>query len=147
MDAEIEIWTQWLLPYESRLLPLHHSAIFWRFVWGLNPWPPTWQAGVLSNWTNEPYFGREDRNRTYVSWFWGPDDFQLSLPPYMKGDSFNLTLTPLSEPFIKRVNGHFYLVILMRFELMSSDRKSDILDHYTIGPYCAVIIKTIISNI
>ena len=27
LDAEIEIWTQCLLPYESRLLPLHHSAI------------------------------------------------------------------------------------------------------------------------
>ena len=31
------------------------GCVLWRLQGDLNPWPPAWQAGVLTNWTMEPY--------------------------------------------------------------------------------------------
>ena len=39
---------------EAASLSLPHS--FWRPEGGSNPWPPAWQAGVLTNCTTGPYF-------------------------------------------------------------------------------------------
>ena len=32
-------------------------CVLWRLQGDLNPWPPAWQAGVLTNWTMKPYRG------------------------------------------------------------------------------------------
>ena len=33
------------------------TKVKWRLQGDLNPWPPAWQAGVLTNWTMKPYRG------------------------------------------------------------------------------------------
>ena len=39
---------------ETVMLPITPNP-YWRCVRDLNPWPPAWQAGVLTNWTNTPF--------------------------------------------------------------------------------------------
>ena len=70
--------------------------------------------------------------------------FLIIVTPLCLRDDYS-KFNPLLELTLKRVVSALHLVIPMRFELMSSDRKSDILDHYTMGPYYAVIIKTILN--
>ena len=45
--------------YKTKKMPqimtsLHIFYMFRRNVRGLNSWPPAWQAGILTNWTNVP---------------------------------------------------------------------------------------------
>ena len=49
--------------FQHQVLGWDHVLI-WRSERGLNPWPPTWQAGILTNWTTTPKFGEEPGIRT-----------------------------------------------------------------------------------
>ena len=45
----------YLLSYRSITSTSPCLCFLWRLEWGSNPWPPAWQAGVLTNWTTEPW--------------------------------------------------------------------------------------------
>ena len=57
----VEPTTYWL-QISCSAIELHQPKK-WRSEGGSNPWPPAWQAGILTNWTTGPY-GGSNRART-----------------------------------------------------------------------------------
>ena len=50
--------------FSPLLYQLSYRGKKWRSEGGSNPWPPAWQAGILTNWTTGPR-GGNNRARTY----------------------------------------------------------------------------------
>ena len=57
--SRTQLYNNVLRPHIKRVwyrgFPFSRPFGIWRWLRDLNPWPPAWQAGILTNWTKPPF--------------------------------------------------------------------------------------------